>query len=334
MNLSSFGAGALDTYDQSTDFLNEPLFPELPDLQTIRETSSSLQQNVGSQLSVSSAVQPNSISPPSVSSAFQPKLISQSRVSSASQANRKSQQQAYTIGVRKKKSSGASSTDACPKPQSASATQDSTIVEDLRPQLLEGIDLNSESEEPIPKDGRDETKDEPARKRARIGDEIANATTIAINGLVVEMQGVRARMSRKESSDEKTEKAIVDATSVLSKLVDSVNRLRSSIEDSSKEEKRREERRQDREKKREEERRKEREEDIKREDRRWEAERKDRQDMRRFLALAEKWEEERRDERQQKKATEGDKENATPVSTLGRHYTENSIRDFGKRKDK
>ena len=65
-----------------------------------------------------------------------------------------------------------------------------------------------------------------------------------------------------------------------------------------------------------------------------EAERKDRQDMRRFLALAERWEEERRDERQQKQATERDKENATPVSALGRHYTENSIRDFGKRKDK
>ena len=78
MNLSSFGAGALDAYDQSTDFLNEPLFPELPDLQTIRETSSSLQHNVGSKPSVSSAVQPISISPPSVSSAFQPNPISQS----------------------------------------------------------------------------------------------------------------------------------------------------------------------------------------------------------------------------------------------------------------
>ena len=70
-------------------------------------------------------------------------------------------------------------------------------------------------------------------------------------------------MSKKESNDEKMEKAIVDATSVLSKLVDSVNRLRSSIEDSSKKEKWREERRQEREKKREEERRKEREEDKK-----------------------------------------------------------------------
>ena len=114
-------------------------------------------------------------------------------------------------------------------------------MEDLRPQLLEGkgVDLNSESEEPIPKDGRDEAKTEPARKRARLdGDKLASATTISINGLVVEMQGVRARMSKKESHDEKTDQAIVDATSVLSKLVDSVNRLRSSIEDSSKEEKR------------------------------------------------------------------------------------------------
>ena len=123
MNLSSFGAGALDAYDQATDFLNEPLFQELPDLQTNPEASSSLQQILGNQPSVSSAVQPNSISPPSVSSAFQPNPISQSRASSASQANRKSQQQAYTIGVRKKKSSRASSTDACPNSQSASADQ-------------------------------------------------------------------------------------------------------------------------------------------------------------------------------------------------------------------
>ena len=54
------------------------------------------------------------------------------------------------------------------------------------------------------------------------------------------MQEAKARTIRKESNDEKIEKALVDATCVLSKLVDSVNKLRRSIEDSSKEEMKRE----------------------------------------------------------------------------------------------
>ena len=64
-------------------------------------------------------------------------------------------------------------------------------------------------------------------------------TTVAINGLVQEMQGVKARMTRKESNVEKIKKALAVATCVLSKLVDPVNKLRSSIEKSSKEERKR-----------------------------------------------------------------------------------------------
>ena len=78
-------------------------------------------------------------------------------------------------------------------------------------------------------------------------------TTVAINGLVQEMREVKARMAQKESNDKNIEKAIVYSTYVLSKLVDSVNKLRSSIEESSKEERKREDQRLEKERRRDEE---------------------------------------------------------------------------------
>ena len=42
-------------------------------------------------------------------------------------------------------------------------------------------------------------------------------TTVVINGLVQEMQGVEARMAEKEPNDKKIKKAIIYSTCVLSK---------------------------------------------------------------------------------------------------------------------
>ena len=69
------------------------------------------------------------------------------------------------------------------------------------------------------------------------------------------------------------------------------------------------------ERRRDEELRKEREEERKRDERRWEAERKDRQDMRRFLSLAERWEEDRREERQERRKAEEEKKNTKAVKS-------------------
>ena len=66
--------------------------------------------------------------------------------------------------------------------------------------------------------------------RVRVdGEEIARMNTVAKNGLVQEMQGIKARMAEKEPNDKKLEKAIIDSTCKLSKLVDYINKLRSNI---------------------------------------------------------------------------------------------------------
>ena len=133
---------------------------------------------------------------------------------------------------------GATSTSVQPQPGTSSATKDKDRVENLRPKLLEGeYDLQSE---PVPSALKSKHSFEPAAKRVRVdGEEIARVTTVAINGLDQEMQGVKARMAEKESNNKKIEKAIIDSTCVLCKLVDYINKLRSSIEESSKREDRR-----------------------------------------------------------------------------------------------
>ena len=187
LNTPTLGSTANHTFEEATEYQYQPepseqLFPEMQSLQPVATTS-----NV-----------------------VQPSLINQQQASSN-----------LSSGM---VTTGACSNSELPQPGSSSTIQDKEVIEDLRPQLFEGeSDVQSEPEEPVPsavkskasaepavpRALRDKHSSEPAAKRARFdSEEVARVTTAAINGLVQEMQGVKARMTRKESNDEKIEKSL------------------------------------------------------------------------------------------------------------------------------
>lgn len=87
LNMSTFVEEATDKFDESTDFLNEPLFPELQNLPTVPGASNALQSNLLCQPQVSNALQPNLVGQHQATSAPEQNMISQPEAGKVFQPN-------------------------------------------------------------------------------------------------------------------------------------------------------------------------------------------------------------------------------------------------------
>ena len=242
------------------------------------------------------------------------------------------------------------------------------VVEDLRPQLLESTETDYVSEAGLhytkkrknPTDaGRDERKkkkiETPGSSKSEAGTRsTVEISLVAMNGMVEALQNGTRQMARVEKTVEKTEKALTEITCMMGKVVDALTQFKNVMQESANEDRKREERWFDIERKREEERTREREAERRREDRRREAEKREREELRQLIkdalgAKNSKKEEEKenkdckrnKEEKENKdgkrnKEEKGDVEDKgkKPVmkSVLERSYTENSMKDFSKKK--
>ena len=242
------------------------------------------------------------------------------------------------------------------------------VVEDLRPQLLESTETDYVSEAGLhytkkrknPTDaGRDERKkkkiETPGSSKSEEGTRsTVEISLVAMNGMVEALQNGTRQMARVEKTVEKTEKALTEITCMMGKVVDALTQFKNVMQESTNEDSKREERWFDIERKREEERTREREAERRREDRRREAEKREREELRQLIkdalgAKNSKKEEEKenkdckrnKEEKENKdgkrnKEEKGDVEDKgkKPVmkSVLERSYTENSMKDFSKKK--
>ena len=188
---------------------------------------------------------------------------------------------------------------------------------------------------------------------------------VAMNGMVEALQNGTRQMGRIEKVVKKTEKALTEITCMMGKVVDVLTQFKNVVEHSAKEDRKREERLFDIERKREEERTREREAERRREDRRREAEKREREELKKLVKEAltvekksnaddkhentereakrkkekskaddEKENIEREVKRKEEKRDTDDKENKKqPIKlVLEKSYTENSMRDFSKKK--
>ena len=241
------------------------------------------------------------------------------------------------------------------------------VVEDLRPQLLESTETDyvSEAGSHYTKKrknptgaGRDERKkkkiETPGSSKSEAGTRsTVEISLVAMNGMVEALQNGTRQMARVEKTVEKTEKALTEITCMMGKVVDALTQFRNVVEQNANEDRKREERWFDIERKREEERTREREAERRQEDRRREAEKREREELKKLVkeALAgekkskaddekrskagdEKENTEREVKRKEEKRDTEDKENKKqPLkSVLERSYTENSVRDYSKKK--
>ena len=214
--------------------------------------------------------------------------------------------------------------------------------------------------------GRDERKkkkiETPGSSKSEAGTRsTVEISLVAMNGMVEALQNGTRQMARVEKTVEKTEKALTEITCMMGKVVDALTQFKNVVEHNANEDRKREERWFDIERKREEERTREREAERRREDRRREAEKREREELKKLVkeALAgekkskadeekkskaddekrskagdEKENAEREVKRKEEKRDPEDKENKKqPLkSVLERSYTENSVRDYSKKK--
>ena len=130
---------------------------------------------------------------------------------------------------------------------------------------------------------------------------------------------------------ERSVKAIIDNTCVISKFTDAINRLTKAIESHDREERRREERRIEMERRREDEWRKALGR-LRDEERRWESRRRDMEAREREERKARE-EKKNQEERKSERKSEGKENDSRPKSVLGRIYTKNTISE-GSSKEK
>ena len=149
----------------------------------------------------------------------------------------------------------------------------------------------------------------------------------AMNGLVAALQSGSNQLARNEKTGERTEKALTKITGILGKVADSLNRLRNAVEENTKEQRRREERWIEIERKRDEEQIKDREAERRKEDRKRDAEKREREEIKRLLIYMKSYEKKNKDEKEEK-----ENRKISRKSILQRVYTENTIRDLGKKK--
>ena len=241
------------------------------------------------------------------------------------------------------------------------------VVEDLRPQLLESTETDYVSEAGVhytkkrknPTDaGRDERKkkkiETPGSSKSEAGTRsTVEISLVAMNGMVEALQNGTRQMARVEKTVEKTEKALTEITCMMGKVVDALTQFKNVMQESANEDRKREERWFDIERKREEERTREREAERRREDRRREAEKREREELKKLVKEALAGEKKSKADEEKKSKADDEKENAERVvkgkeekrdtedkenkkqplkSVLERSYTENSMRDYSKKK--
>ena len=210
--------------------------------------------------------------------------------------------------------------------------------------------------------GRKKKIETPGSSKSEAGTRsTVEISLVAMNGMVEALQNGTRQMARVEKTVEKTEKALTEITCMMGKVVDALTQFKNVVEHNANEDRKREERWFDIERKREEERTREREAERRREDRRREAEKREREELKKLVkeALAgekkskadeekkskaddekrskagdEKENAEREVKRKEEKRDTEDKENKKqPLkSVLERSYTENSLRDYSKKK--
>ena len=217
-----------------------------------------------------------------------------------SATKRKVQAEAITIGKRRKRSATLTLADE---------TKDGHIEHD-QTKTDQGIDWES-----------------IGRKVQDKGEPTVEVSLIAMNGLVAALQSGSNQLARNEKSGERTEKALMEIAGILGKVADSLNRLKNAVEENTKEQRRREERYTEIERKREEEHIKDREAERRREDRRRDAEKREREEIKRLLLDMKSDKKKNKNEKEEKENTK-----VSRKSVLQRVYTENTIRDLGKKK--
>ena len=158
------------------------------------------------------------------------------------------------------------------------------------------------------------------------GEPRIEVSLVAMNGLVAALQSGSNRLARNENSGERTEKALMEITGILGKVANSLNRLRNAVEENTKEQRRREEKWIEIERKRGEEQIKDREAERRRVDMR-DAENREREEIKRLLIDKKSDEKKKKNEKEEKENTK-----VSRKSVLQRVYTENTIRDPGKKK--
>ena len=168
------------------------------------------------------------------------------------------------------------------------------------------------------KSGKGQEESEPPHKKSRTEEPEPpfESNLVAVNALTTAIQHLAGQMTRNEERQEKVEKALTEMSCSLSKVTDALNRMRNVLEESLREERRREDHWDERERRREEERRKDRKAEQRREERRREAERKEREEIRRLL----------------KERKDGKENSKRMKSVLGKAYTENSVKEYNKKK--
>ena len=215
-------------------------------------------------------------------------------------SKRKVQAEALTIGKRRKRSATVTLADE---------TKDGQIEHD-QTKTDQGIDWES-----------------IGRKVQDKGEPTVEVSLVAMNGLVAALQSGSNQLARNEKSGERTEKALTEIAGILGKVADSLNRLKTAVEENTKEQRRREERYTEIERKREEEHIKDREAERRREDRRRDAEKREREEIKRLLIELKSNEKRNKDEKEEKENNK-----LSRKSVLTRVYTENTIRDLSKKK--
>ena len=245
-----------------------------------------------------------------------------------------------------------SSTDALPhtvqeRSHTESSTEESTVIEDIRSQLLQPDEVQLDSHEESKPEERNKPTNTTGQKNKKVQDTerttkrrktdddnaMIRISLVAINGLVSNLQSLESQTHRNEKIGEKFVQALTETNSSLNRVADALNKLQKTVEENGREERRREERRMDWERRMDEERRREQENRHRIEERKREEDRKDRHEIRQYLEA--KREEDRLKKEIERKQNKENKDDSKVLKSIcKRQYTENTIKDFDSYKRK
>ena len=233
-------------------------------------------------------------------------------------------------------------------------------VENILPQLMgSDLDLISEigsesgtevnkrkspsidEEEEVAGSKKRKVEEQKDAESSQAGGSTVQISLVAINGLVEAIQRQTQCSLRAEKAAERSEKALIEMTCMLGKVVDAFGEFKNLIQERAADEQKREESWLDREKRRTEDCTKEIEAERRREARRRESEKKEREELKKLItdikvgekgkkgvrSVVIKSKEETKGTDDKNKEEEKENKKTTIKSVLGKSYTENSIRD-------